>query len=408
MYIAYTFNETSTTSGVEDSNSTTQGSQTYNLGTLTTGNFTVTAVYLKCWDDWGSNYKSQGGLLGYTNKGGSNSELQSFSHSSKGNNSNDYEWKNTSANLNLASTSDASGNYTFVCWGKTWWTYGDGNNNTYDNYYPTTSNSNYTFNYTINPPAVSSFAVSTTGSSSILAGSGTNADPYIISYNGSLKLTLSGSKEHTDANSSLQYNTAGTWNTTTSRTISNITSTTATSVTVKMRCYNSSASLSGTESSQTIYYKAENRYQVKATTTVTGGSATPTSYTYMGELSGGSITATPSTGYSFSGWSILSGGGGYFGTSGTATTSTTANTTFRPTKQTDLKATFTAKTYAVTLNGNEGTNGTATATYNSTSLTGITHCSRPSYDLNGYYTDASGGTKIANADGTLTSSAVSV
>ena len=185
-----------------------------------------------------------------------------------------------------------------------------------------TSNSPY---WEVTPPSVKSFTVSTTGSD-ILSGAGTSGDTYIIAYNGSLVLTLSGSKNKTDANSSLQYNTSGSWNTTTSRTISGITSTTKTSVTVKMRCYNSTASLSGTESSKTIYYKSEASYNVTAAKTPSaGGSVTPTSATAMGTTSGGNITASANTGYTFTSWAITSGSG-YFGESGTATTSETANT----------------------------------------------------------------------------------
>ena len=103
----------------------------------------------------------------------------------------------------------------------------------------TTTNNSWTNNTTLSfgsnsepywevtPPAVSGFSVSTDGSSTILSGTGTSENPYIISYNGSLKLTLSGSKAKTDANSSLQYNTNNAWNSTTSRTISGITSTTS-------------------------------------------------------------------------------------------------------------------------------------------------------------------------------------
>ena len=263
-----------------------------------------------------------------------------------------------------------------------------------------TSNSPY---WTVNPPSVKSFTVSTTGSD-ILSGTGTSGDPYIIAYNGSLVLTLSGSKNKTDANSSLQYNTSGSWNTTTSRTISGITSTTKTSVTVKMRCYNSTASLSGTESSKTIYYKSEASYNVTAAKTPSaGGSVTPTSATAMGTTSGGNITASPNTGYTFTSWAITSGSG-YFGTTGTATTSTTANTKFRPSAATTVTATFTPKTYSITLDGNGGSDGSATATYNSSTLTSVTHCSRASYDLNGYYTATSGGTKVINANGTLVAS----
>jgi len=255
----------------------------------------------------------------------------------------------------------------------------------------------------VTPPTVKSFSVSTTGSD-ILSGTGTSDDPYIIAYNGSLVLTLSGSKNKTDANSSLQYNTSGSWNTTTSRTISGITSTTKTYVTVKMRCYNSTASLSGTESSKTIYYKSEASYNVTAAKTPSaGGSVTPTSATKMGTTSGGNITATPSTGYNFSSWAITSGSG-YFGESGTATTSETANTKFRPTAASTVTATFTPKTYSITLDGNGGSDGSATATYNSSTLTSVTHCSRASYDLKGYYTATSDGTKVINANGTLVAS----
>lgn len=147
----------------------------------------------------------------------------------------------------------------------------------------------------------------------------------------------------------------------------------------------------------------ETRYEVKVATITpsAGGSATPTSWTYMGQISGGNITATPNTGYSFSGWSILSGGAGYFGESGTATTSSTANTKFRPTKSSSLKATFTANSYTFTLDGNEGSDGSVTIKYDSDAPTTISHSSRAGYSLNGYYTAASGGTKVINANGSL-------
>jgi|GEM_PF-6671856 len=120
------------------------------------------------------------------------------------------------------------------------------------------------------------------------------------------------------------------------------------------------------KSTKTVYARfKEKRYEVKVATITpsAGGSATPTSWTYMSQVAGGDITATPNTGYTFGGWSILSGGGGYFGASGTATTSTDASTKFRPTIATSLKATFTPNDYTITLDGNGGTDGTATATY---------------------------------------------
>ena len=277
----------------------------------------------------------------------------------------------------------------------------------------TTTNSTWTSNTTfsmgsngepyweVTPPSVKSFAVSTTGSD-ILSGTGSSADPYIIAYNGSLVLTLSGSKNKTDANSSLQYNTAGTWNTTTSRTISSITSTTKTSVTVKMRCYNSTASLSGTESSSTIYYKSEDSYSVTAAKTPSvGGSVTPSSATNMGVTSGGTITASPNTGYTFGGWAVTSGSGSFDDDS-------EESTTFYPTAASTITASFTAKTTTVTLSANApggqtvtGGGTTVTATYDSALPAFVALSCTGGYALKGYFDNTSGGNKIINADGSF-------
>jgi len=190
--------------------------------------------------------------------------------------------------------------------------------------YCSNNSSNFKIKFNINPPAVNSFTVSTTGSSSILSGSGTSADPYIISYNGSLKLTLSGSKASTDTNSSLQYNTSGTWNTTTSRTISGITSSTKTSVTVKMRCYNSSDDLSGTESSKTIYYKAQEVYSLTVSkgtgiSSVSGSNANITLGTKY------AISATVATGYTFNTWTASPAANGTFDNASSASTNVTVS-----------------------------------------------------------------------------------
>ncbi len=172
------------------------------------------------------------------------------------------------------------------------------------------------------------------------------------------------------------------------------------------KVYNLGATYTGGYTDVTLYpHWVENTYEVKVATITpsAGGSASPTSWTYMGQISGGDITATPNTGYSFSGWSILSGGGGYFGTSGTATTSSTAETKFRPTKSSSLKATFTANSYTFTLNGNGGSDGSVTIKYDSYAPTSISGASRAGYSLNGYYTAASGGNKVINTDGSLNS-----
>ena len=229
-------------------------SQSVDLGTLT-ADFKVTALYMKCYkntNDWGKSGNICGALMIYNTGSGDNEYQPTWTGYDTdkgwddGYQAHKRELTKTSCNKVIASyNSGASGSYTaklaFKMWGSD-----DNGSDCGDIWWISNNSNNYKFNYKIAPPAVSSFAVSTTGSN-ILSGSGTSEDPYIIAYNGSLVLSLSGSKGRTDANSSLQYNTSGTWNTTTSRTISSITSTTKTSVTVKMRCYNSTASLSGTE-----------------------------------------------------------------------------------------------------------------------------------------------------------------
>ena len=100
------------------------------------------------------------------------------------------------------------------------------------------------------------------------------------------------------------------------------------------------------------------------------------------------------TGYNFGGWT-KSGGGSLSGTTFTGGTSATT-----------LTASWNAITSTVTLNGNGATtNGSSsvTATYDG-GVTTITVPTKTSYTLDGWYTAASGGTKVINADGTLVAS----
>ena len=373
-YLTYTFGATS--GSAQDKDNGTGLSK--DLGTLNSGSFKITAVYLKCWDDWGSNYKSSGGQMCYSKDGGATQYLTGFSRSNKAYGSNNYEWQNTNANLTIANSTDKSGSYTLTCWFQTW---GWG-----DRFFPKSSG-NYTFTYKIAPPSVKGFTVTTSGN--VISGSGTQNDPYIIKYNGSLTLTLSGSQNHTDANSTIQYNTSGTWDTTKSRTISNITSATKTSVTVKMRCYNSTASLSGTESSKTIYYRAENLYTV--TFNANGHGTAPTEQ----KISEGSKATEPTpapqaTGYTFGGWYKEANCTNAFDFN----TAITADIT--------LYAKWTANKYTVTLNNQSATTAgtfSVQATYGS-AMPSATMPQKTGYNFGGYYTAINGGgTKYYNANG---------
>lgn len=131
-----------------------------------------------------------------------------------------------------------------------------------------------------------------------------------------------------------------------------------------------------------------------------GGTVTPSEATSMGQYSGGNITAVAKDGYTFSGWTIKSGSG-YFGTSGENTTSNDANTTFRPTEASTVQANFTANTYTITFDKQEGTKGTDQVTVqyknNNYSVNPVVTPTREGYTFGGYYV-ATGGSGFQVVD----------
>ena len=109
------------------------------------------------------------------------------------------------------------------------------------------------------------------------------------------------------------------------------------------------------------------------------------------------IEATPATGYSFGSWTIAKEEGSVSPATATASTSFTM-----PGEDVTVSASFTAKTYTIILDKNDGAaDGEATATYNSSTLGDITHVTRVGYTLLGYFTETTEGDKVINADGTL-------
>ena len=130
------------------------------------------------------------------------------------------------------------------------------------------------------------------------------------------------------------------------------------------------------------------------------------------------ITNPSKDGYDFGGWYTETAGGGSFviNTSGQLQPSkyhwTDENSRFqRPTDKTTAPL-YAKWTQTVTLNANtahhgSGSNKTATVIYKKEALSSITHCTPATgYHRVGYYTDATGGTKVLNADGSFASSAV--
>ena len=121
-----------------------------------------------------------------------------------------------------------------------------------------------------------------------------------------------------------------------------------------------------------------------ATVEGNGGSPVPSGNYY--ERQKITAKATANTGYSFSSWSD----------------SGAAEHTFYASEDVALTANFTANTYDISLNANEGTGGPAsvTATYGSAMPTLTSLPTRTGYTFDGYYDNATGGERYYNDDGT--------
>ena len=99
------------------------------------------------------------------------------------------------------------------------------------------------------------------------------------------------------------------------------------------------------------------------------------------------------TGYTFAGWNSKADGTG---------TNFAASSTFTITKDTTLYAKWTPVTYAITLDKNGGaTDGSVTATYNSSALTDYSAALKAGSTLKGYYTATSAGNKVIDEEGNL-------
>ena len=127
------------------------------------------------------------------------------------------------------------------------------------------------------------------------------------------------------------------------------------------------------------------------------------------------ITAPSKTGYTFGGWSTANDNSGniVINTSNEFLPITGWCDSQKRFTRTASDATLYAKwTQTVTLNANtenhgSGTNKTATVILNATALSEITHCTPATgYQRTGYYTAATGGTKVLNADGSFAGSNV--
>ena len=255
VYMTYSYNGKNSNYTFRDSDN---GATDVTLGTLTT-DINVTALYMKYYKntgDWDQYGNVCGALMIYNLGNGDVEHQPNWSWDGNGDWHNEfqahlYELSNKETKTLVDYNSSASGKYTlslaFKMWGSD-----DNKSECGDNWWISNNSQNYKFKYTILPPAVSSIGISASGH---LAGSGTQADPYVLVYGESLKLTAS--VNNSDANSNTHFtfgsNTASTAKT---HTISNITNATAQKITIKAQNINKSdKSLKGTTLSKDIYYK---------------------------------------------------------------------------------------------------------------------------------------------------------
>ena len=115
------------------------------------------------------------------------------------------------------------------------------------------------------------------------------------------------------------------------------------------------------------------------------GTVTPTTPTEMSEATGGTITATPKTGYHLKEWVIQSGSGSF-------TNANAASTTFKPTAVSTVQANFALNTYSVKFNANGGTGQMADQSfdYNEKKALSTNGFTRAGYTFMGWSTTQNG------------------
>lgn len=219
------------------------------LGTISS-TFKIKKMYLKVWDNWGDQaFEAGSSGLGYKTQSGSDTDYKANNRTSKS--GNNYELQHTNMDLTIASNTNPSGNYTF-----THWWFADGTWT--DTYYLKNGSSNCAFTYKILPPAVKSNTISISATNTA-PGSGTglsSSSPIILISGMASKLTITATQNHTDANSALWCKFGnGSYSATTTYDIASGTSQSNQTLALAVKYRNNSASLDGTETTATIYYK---------------------------------------------------------------------------------------------------------------------------------------------------------
>ena len=179
----------------------------------------------------------------------------------------------------------------------------------------------YVYNYNVTPPAVNNFKVTP---NNVVSGTGTSANPYIITCGKDMTLTVSGGQATTDANSTLHTSFGDNSHYSATLTKTYTPTTEKKNVAVYARYHNSTASLSGAATTTIYYYQAQT-FRVDITS-AGNGTVSPNGIKQIGNESV-SITATPNTGYVFKQWNVTGGAKVANPTSASTTVTATADGT---------------------------------------------------------------------------------
>ena len=198
---------------------------------------------------------------------------------------------------------------------------------------------------------VGSKSMSMSNTTETEAGSGTSGSKYIVKEG--TKITVSASGTKIDANHTVEYKfNDGSWSTTNTYTVVN-SAVAATDYNVTVYVRTKRGEFTSREFNLgTIYYRGETKFNVTAVASpVAGGSVTPPSNTAMGQYTGGTITASENTGYTFTGWT---------GGTGTYADASEETTTFKPTAASTVTANFSENMSTVTLTASPSGKGSFT------------------------------------------------
>lgn len=263
---------------------------------------------------------------------------------------------------------------------------------------------NYTFSWSTYAPPMSSVTLENNGTS-IVSGSGTSSDPYLVYVGTSIKVKASGEKVVADPDATIYYDfkqgTTSQQNGTSTTYSFTASSTANISYTINLDGYTKISNTNSTKKTATaLYFKTiAPTYTVtfgvhssgNGTLTAKAGSTNISSGDKVSQGSSVTFTATPNPGYQVEGWYSDANCSQKITEAGTSTPYDAGTLTANKT----VYVKFEGITYTITLDKQEGTGGTDKVTvqyknnnYNPATVSAPT---RPNYTFGGYYVDTNGG-----------------